>query len=298
MRVCDKEIRIEGCLVRIARLEADGYEFLEEPQAAIASLRSAAVRIDLFTFMQRLPDTSPKYDYPMEWDNAATLPVSTFDHWWGQQINFKVRNKVRLAEKRGVTVREVPFDNAFVRGISAIYNESPVRQGRRFRHYGDDLETVRRENSTFLERSVYLGAFLGDTIIGFAKLVSDDTQTQAGLMQILSMIQHRDKAPTNALIAQAVRSCAERRIPFLVYSQFAYGRKQRDSLSDFKEYNGFRKVDLPRYYVPLTMAGRVALELRLHHGLVERLPDSLLARLRRLRSLWHFRRLQTAKETL
>ena len=38
-------------------------------------------------------------------------------------------------------------------------------------------------------------------------------------MHILSMVSHRDKAPTNALIAQAVRSCADRSIPHLVYGE-------------------------------------------------------------------------------
>ena len=50
-------------------------------------------------------------------------------------------------------------------------------------------------------------------VIGFAKLVPDEDHQQAALMQILSMVSHRDKSPTNALIAQAVRSCAERRNP-------------------------------------------------------------------------------------
>ena len=72
-------------------------------------------------------------------------------------------------------------------------------------------------------------------LIGFIKLTTDETLTQAGIMHIVSMIKHRDKAPTNALVAQAVRSCADRKIPHLVYSNFAYGKKETSSLSDFKE---------------------------------------------------------------
>jgi hypothetical protein len=298
VKLCDKAVTIEGRFPRIGRLAADGYEFLDDPPAALAKLRTTRTGIDLFTFLQRLPDTSPRYDYPVEWDNVAALSVSTFDHWWGRQIGAKVRNQARLAGKRGVTVREAPFDDAFVQGISAIYNESPIRQGRRFPHFEKPIELVRKENATFPDRTVYIGAYLGDTMIGFAKLVSDETGIQAGLMQILSMIQHRDKAPTNALIAQAVRSCAERHIPYLVYSQFSYGKKERDSLSHFKEANGFQKIDLPRYYVPLTLAGRWALRWGLHHGLAERLPESVLARLRRLRTVWHARRVPVAGPAL
>ena len=234
----------------------------------------------------------------MEWDNVAALAVSTFDHWWTQQIDFRVRNKVRKAEKKGVSIREVRFDDTLVRGIWEIYNECPIRQGKPFWHYGKDLETVRTEAGTFLERSVFIGAFLGERLIGFVKLVSDDHQGQAGLMHILSMIRHGDKAPTNALIAQAVRCCAERGIPYLVYSRFAFGRKQRDSLSDFKQYNGFRRIELPRYYVPLTPTGWVALRLGLHHRLADRMPEPVLAQLRRVRNLWHGRKLQVAKQPL
>jgi len=298
VKVCGEDIRVEGRLIRIARLEADSYEFLEDPPTAIASLREANARIDLFTFMQRLPETTPRFDYPLEWDNVAAVPVSTFEQWWNHQINFKVRNKVRLAEKRGVSVRAVPFDDAFVRGISEIYNESPVRQGRRFRHYGKDLESIRQESGTFREHTVFFGAFLEDRMVGFAKLVSDTARGQAGLMQILSMNRHRDKAPTNALVAAAVRSCADRGIPYLVYSQFAYGKKRRDSLSDFKEANGFTKIEIPRYYVPLTIMGRLALRWGLHHTLADRVPETVAARLRRLRMRWYARRLEVAKEAV
>jgi hypothetical protein len=293
MKVCGKDIDINGGLLRIARLTAEKYEYLDDPKAAVDALRESGARIDLFTFMQKLPHTSPNHDYPMEWDNLAALSVSTFDDWWSKQINGKTRNMVRRAEKKGVVVREVPFDEALVRGISAIYNESPTRQGKAFRHYGKDLDAVRRENGTFLDRSVFIGAFLGEELIGFAKLVSEEHRDQAALMQVVSMIQHRDSAPTNALIAQAVRSCAARGIPYLVYANFAYGSKQGDSLTDFKQHNGFRRIDLPRYYIPLTLAGRAALRFGLHHPLVDHIPEGVLRRLREIRSRWNNHLLRT-----
>lgn len=282
-----RAFRVRGTLPRIAHPEADRYLSVDDPEASGAALRQAAVRIDLFTFMQTLPDTSPQHAYPMEWDNVAALPISTFDDWWTTQIDFKARNHVRVAEKKRLAVREVPFDDALVRGISAVYNESPIRQGRPFWHYGKDVEAVRRENGTFLDRSIFIGAFFEERLVGFAKLVCDRDGRQAGLMQIVAMFQHRDKAPTNALIAQAVRSCAERHIAHLVYAQFAYGRKRGDGLSTFKQHNGFRRVDLPRYYLPLTPIGRVAFHLGLHHPFVDRVPEPLLAVLRQARSRWY-----------
>jgi hypothetical protein len=292
------DIKVKGAIIRTARLAAEGYDFLEDPGTAYQALRESGIRIDIFTFTQKLPDTSPKYAYPMEWDNVAALPVSTFDHWRTQQIHNKVQTKLRKAEKKGVLVREVPFDDDLVRGISAIYNESPIRQGKPFRHYGKNLETVRRENGTLLDRSVFLGAFFGKNLIGFAKLVSDEDRTQADLMQIVSMIQHRDKAPTNALIAHAVRSCAERRISYLLYGKFSYGKKGKDSLADFKHHNGFEWVELPRYYIPLTLTGRTALRLGLHNGLAGSVPEPVLAQFRKLRSLWYAYRFQVAKKPL
>jgi hypothetical protein len=296
--VCGKEIRVEGRWLRIARLEADKYLFLDDPEAALARLRTCGTRIDLFTFLPRLSEVSIRYSYPVVWDNLAVLPITSFDQWWTKEIGFKARNKAKQAEKKGAVIREVPFDRTLVQGISAIYNESPVRQGRRFPHYGKDLDRIYREEATFLDNSVFAGAFLGDTLIGFTKLVYDDARTQAGLMNIVSMIGHRDKAPTNALIAQAVRSCAERGISHLVYSNFAYGRKHRSSLSDFKERNGFRRVDLPRFYVPLTRTGAAALKLGLHRRLVEHLPEPVAARLRDLRSAWYSRRFASPAEAL
>jgi hypothetical protein len=290
LEVCGKELRIDGRLIRIAFLDGEGYQFLEDPEAALRSLRSSGARIDLFTFIQRLSDTSPKYSYPMEWDNMAALRISTFDDWMTKQINSKVRNMIRKSAKNGVVVHEVPFDDAYVRGIHAIYNESPTRQGKPFWHYGKDLETVRKMNATFMDRSIFIGAFFEGNLIGFVKLVFDEDRNQAGLMQIVSMIRHQDKAPTNALIAQAVQSCAERGISYLWYANMSYGKKQADGLADFKRHNGFQKIELPRYYVPLTFAGWMALRLGLHHGLVDWIPEPVAASYRRIRSFWYARR--------
>ena len=290
MELCGKEARISGRLVRIASLDGEGYQFLEDPEAGIEMLRKSGHRADLFTFIQRLSDTLPKHGYLMEPDNFAVLPVSTFDDWMAKQIDFKVRNKVRKAAKSGVVVREIPFDDTLIRGISEIYNESPVRQGMRFWHYQKDLDAVRRMNATFMDQSVFIGAFFQDKLIGFVKLVSDENRGQAGLMQIVSMLKHRDKAPTNALIAQAVRSCAERRIPFLWYANMSFGNKQRDALADFKRHNGFQKIEVPRYYVPFTPMGRMALRLGFHNGIHNWVPEPMIATYRKIRSLWYAKR--------
>jgi hypothetical protein len=292
-----KEIRVTGRLLRIGRPEGDGYESLKDPEAMVEVLRSSGTRIDLFTFLELRPEASPRYPYRVEWDNAAVVPVSTFDHWWNRQIRPEARNRARQAEKKGVVIREIPFDDTLVHGIWQIYNESPLRQGRRFPHYGKNLKAVYAESATFLDSSFFIGAFLGDKLIGFVKLTTDESRTRANLMNILSLIEHRDKAPTNALIAHSVRACEARGISQLVYQRFAYGSKQADGIMRFKQVNGFQRVDLPRYYVPMTPLGGVAFGLGLHHRLVEHLPESVAGRLRQARNSWYGRRFQTVKES-
>jgi hypothetical protein len=296
MNICGNEIAVGGRLLRVARLDGEKYKFVDDPEPVIDGLRKSGARVDLFTFMQRLPDNAPKYRYPMEMDNFAAIPISTFDQWWMQQLGFKARNKAKQAEKKGVTLREVPFDDALIHGIWQVYNECPVRQGKPFQHYGKDVATVGREAATYLDSSVFIGAFFENQLIGFTKMTWDDTRTQAGLMNIVSMVQHRDKAPTNALVAHAVRACAERGIRYLVYSNFAYGKKQSDSLSDFKERNAFQRMDVPRYYVPLTHYGAMAFRLGLHHKLVDHLPESMVSKMREWRQAWYNRKFQAAAE--
>jgi hypothetical protein len=280
----------------MARLDGEKFRFLEDPETILDGLRGSRARVDLFTFTQRLPNTKPLFRYPMEWDNFAAIPISTFEDWWTKQLGFKARNKAKQAEKKGVVLREVPFSEDLVRGISEIYNECPIRQGRRFPHFGKDVETIHREEATYLESSIFIGAFLGDRLIGFIKILIDETGTQAGLLNIVSLISERDKAPTNALVASAVKACAARGIPYLTYSNFSYGKKQSDSLSDFKERNAFQRIEVPRYYVPLTMLGQAALRLGLHHRLSERIPEPLAVRFREFRDAWYKRRFPTLTE--
>jgi GNAT superfamily N-acetyltransferase len=293
LRVCGKDVVVEGRVIRSARLDGDGYEFLDAPESFLGELKQASSRVDIFTFVQKVSEPEPKFHYSMEWDNFAVLRVTSFEDWWERQIGFKARNHARQAEKKGVVIREVPFDESLVQGIREVYNECPVRQGRPARHYGKDFATVYREAATFLDRSIFIGAFLDGALIGFIKMVADETWGQANLMNVLSMVRYRSKGPSNALMAQAVRCCAERGIPYLLYNNFHYGKKQQDGALQFKENNGFQKVEVPRYYVPLTEIGSLALRWGLHKRLVERVPEPVLAKVRKLRNAWYNRQLKS-----
>lgn len=287
MNVYGKEISIRGRLVRIARLADEGFDFVEDPEATARFIRESGTRVDLFSFFPRLPNVTPDERYLMDWDNVAALPISTYENWWSKQIDSKTRNMVRRAEKKGIVVREVEFNDDIVKGIWEIHNECPFRQGRPFQHYGEDMEATRKMSSTFLSSSIFIGAFLEEQMIGFIKLTVDDARSQAGVMHIISMMKHRDKAPTNALVAQAVQSCSSRNVPYIVYSKFAYLRRQRDSLSDFKTNNGFQRIDLPKYYLPLTPWGSLAHRLGLHKSMLDRVPEPVQVKYRELRSAWY-----------
>jgi len=289
-------VRIHGSLVRIARLDGEKYTFPEDPEAVIRGLKECGTRVDIFTFLQKLPDSEPRYSYRVEMDNLAVLRVSTFENWWNNQIRSYPRNRARQAGKRGVVLREVPFGEELIRGICEIYNETPVRQGKRFPHYGMTHERAREYAGTFLDRSIYVGAFVGEIMIGFIKLTMDESRTQACLVHILSMVQHKDKAPTNALIAEAVRVCAMYKVPYLIYENFNYGNKS-DSLSHFKEVNGFERVDIPRYYVPLTAIGRLALRIGLHHRIVDLIPEPVAEKFRDLRKAYFEQRYKVSTES-
>lgn len=291
----DKEIVVTGKIIKMARIKGELDQDVEDPNTLVEGLKGGGVKADIFTFCQRLPEVRPKFDcYHLVWDNVAALPVTSFQHWWKEQIGFRVRNKVRKAEKLGVTFQVVKFDDNLIRGIMEIYNESPIRQGKPFWHYGKDFETVKRDNGTFLDRSDFIGAYHSGELIGFIKLVNYGRF--ADLMQIVSKLSHRDKAPTNGLIAKAVEVCAEKGVPYLTYAKFVYGKKGSDTLTDFKSSNGFQKIDLPRYYIPLTAKGAIALRLNLHQGSVNFLPEKLVVGLIGVRNRWYKRKYKHATE--
>jgi hypothetical protein len=287
INIANFTIAISGTLLRIATIKDEPWQIdcVTDPNAIVTVLKSTKPSADIFTFSQRLPNTKPQFEFYFEYDNVAAIPISSYENWLMNQIKPNVRNKVRKAEKSGITTRVVDFDDALVNGIRAIYNEAPFRQGKSFWHYGKNIEAVRNENATYLEKSEFIGAFLNNELVGFLKMVY--VGSYAEVMQILSLIGHRDKAPTNALVAKGVDICSAKHLSHFIYSNFAYGKKGDDNLSEFKRSNGFQKIDIPKYFIPLTMKGRIALALRLHRPITNFLPQWLVVTLIALRTKWN-----------
>jgi len=255
---------------------------LPDPLRLIREVRSSPLRADVLTFAQRPFGSSEVYDHPMEWDNWAVLRTTSFKDWWENRLPQEVRKNVRLAAKRGVVVKRVPFDEELVRGIKTIFDESPVRQGRKFWHYGKSLEDVQKENGTYLERSEFIGAYFQEKLIGFIKYVRVDDI--AILIQFLALTEHREKKPINAILKQTVELCEQTGISHFIYGKYSYGRNRFNSLAEFKRRNGFEEIRFPRYYIPLTARGRIAVSTGLHLGLKNMIPDPVYALLVSARS--------------
>lgn len=271
-----RTVIVTGKWLKTAAIQDQDFvegELVQDPDSFLEALKNSDLRPDLLTFSQRPPDVSPKYHFHFEWDNYAAVPITTFNDWW-ERVPQETRKNVRRSAKRGVVVKAVPFNDELAHGIHNLCNESPFRQGKPFWHFGKDFETVKREHATFLERSDFIGAFFENELIGFIKIIYVDRL--AHILHILAANAHYDKRPINALIAKAVEICEEKNVGYFIYGQYTYGNKTQSSLVELKRRNGFQQVDFPRYYVPLTWKGRIAVALRLHRGAVGLLPSPVL----------------------
>jgi hypothetical protein len=300
-------ISIRGKTVKVGALKVDGIEviitgrvlktgwILDEDWLEIKSLPnlmdlvsklcSLENRPDIFVFAQRIPDTEPHYPYHYEWESAAVATIESYASWFETAIDRSVRKHIKKSQREGIVSKVVPFDDHLVEGIYSIYNEKEVRQGKRFWHYGKPLEQVKRENGTYLARSVFIGAYLAEELVGFLKMLLDEEV--ATIMQIVSKTAQFSKRPNNALISKAVEECELRKAKYLIYGRYTYGKKKEGSLIDFKEKNGFRKVDYPKYYIPLTARGRFALKTGLHKGWTNLMPGPVTTSLIKLRTMYY-----------
>lgn len=226
--------------------------------------------VDVYTFLDRTwccPITNPQSSWIKTDDNIGLLEIKSYDAWW-QVIGKKTRNMVRRAEKSGIKVTVVEPSDKLAEGIWKIYNETSIRQARAFTHYGESIQTVTGhmyddKNNTFI------GAYLGEELVGFIQILYGDNI--AIISNILSLQAHWDKAVNNALLAKAVEVCASKGQRWLMYGRIG----NNPSLDKFKENNGFVRVQIARYYIPLSSKGRLAVRLGLHRELKDSLPSFL-----------------------
>lgn len=287
--VWNKEIILNGKFIKTAKLKEEWDEDVENPETLVGEIKKSILKADLFTFVQKLPETEPKYEYFFELEPVAAIPIVSFDSWW-KQLPKKTRQNVRNTERFGVVTKLVDFNDNLIKEIMTVYNESPVRQGVPFWHYGKNFETVKRENGTYLDRCDFIGAYYKNELIGFIRLVYSGKRAYP--MQIISKIGYQDKTrPMNTLVAKAVELCSNKGIQYLTYGFWSDG-----SLSEFKRRNCFEKLDLPRYYIPLTWKGKLALAMKFHHGIVGVIPKIFMPTLKKIRRKWYAIQFRDIKE--
>jgi hypothetical protein len=284
-----KTIAVRGKWLKTAFIRSEEWleTEVEDPDRCIVELikaRSNGVRAHLFTFAQKPSATSPKYQYAMEWDSVAAIRLTSFKDWW-EGLPQATRKNVRRAEKRGVVVTVRPFDDQLLQGLSDLVNDSPVRQGVPNVQYGKSLEQLRKDYSSFLDRSDLICAYFGDELVGFLKIVYRGDV--ASILNFLPKLSHDDKRPANAIMAKAVELCAARGVAYVTYGMFNYGKKHDTPLREFKIRNGFCEVLVPRFYVPLTVWGSLCMKLHLHRGLLGILPHRLITLGVAARAKWH-----------
>ena len=267
-------------------------EFSIDQASFIDALRQTGLKADIFTFAQMLPDIVPRHSFYLEWDNLAVIPITAFSDWWERRINTAKRNAVRKSAKIGMVVKETELNDDLITGIVRINNETSVRQGKPFWHFNKRFDEVKSENSTYAERSIFLGAYYQDELIGVVRMICAGRIAHIALF--LSMTRHHDKRTANAMIAKAVEACAQTGMSHLVYGQYVYS-DDKSSLTEFKRENGFEQILVPRYFIPLTRRGEIAMKLGLHRGFTRRLPKPLLAWLLRWRRRWYARRLNAGE---
>jgi len=225
--------------------------------------------VDLFTFLERSwCSRIPKP--PRTWqkieDNVALMEVTTYPAWL-EQIGKKTRNMIRKADKSGIRIEITEPSEALAEGIWKIYNETPIRQGRAFPHYGQSLESVRELVAS--TKGTFIAAYLQNELVGFIQLVHGDRITI--ISQILALQKHSDKAVNNDLIAKTVNFCASKGCRWLMYARMG----NHPSLDNFKLNNGFRRFEISRYYVPVTQKGHAAMRMGLHKDTKDILPERI-----------------------
>jgi hypothetical protein len=141
-----------------------------------------------------------------------------------------------------------------------------------------------QELSTFGRTSEFIGAYIGKELVGFIKLIHRGPI--ASMMHIIAKKSQADARPMNALVAEAVASCCRQGVHYLVYGNYTYGRKVNSSLAEFKRRNGFEKVLVPRYYIPLNWQGTLIVRLKLYRGLIGLLPEFVTSSLLFVRRKW------------
>lgn len=289
LKVNGHEITATGNRLKIARVRGEEMleDELEDPELYRTALKNDTDQIlksDIFSFTQKLPATQPKYAYSFEWESVAAIELVSFKEWW-EALPQETRKNVRRSQKRGVVIEILEFDERLIEGIRAVNDDSPLRQGMKNAYFGLTPEETRKRYGEFVGRSDFICSMVGDEMIGFLHLVYRGDV--AAILNLTTKPSHFDKRPANALLAKAVEICEARGVSYISYGLYNYGNKRDSPLREFKIRNGFKEILVPRYFVPLTLWGRLCMKAKLHRGLIGNLPHGVISAGVRARALWY-----------
>lgn len=253
---------------KIAKDNAEYLKNVSPSEELFQRLRRMGV--DIFTFLERewcFKIPNPKEDWAKTEDNIAIIQIPSSYQEWLKVIDKKTRNMIRKAEKSGIRTEIASPDEKLAVGVWKIYNETPIRQERGFPHYGMPLEIVRK--TVFQPNCTHIAAYLQEEFVGFVQLVHGEEITI--ISQILSLQKDRDKAVNNALVAKVMEFCATNNFKWVMYGRMG----NHPTLDNFKKSNAFTKLQLTRYYIPLTRKGKLAIKLGLNKELKDSLPPEV-----------------------
>lgn len=115
------EIRVKGKALSVPSVQIDGQtvvttakwlkiatvpdeelvegETVTNLESFVTQLKRSGLKADLFTFAQRVPDTTPKYSYKIEWENSAVIPITTFSDWWKERTEYSIKKSCQSLQE-------------------------------------------------------------------------------------------------------------------------------------------------------------------------------------------------------
>jgi hypothetical protein len=289
VKIEDKIFLIKGKIFKIASLKQEWFEDINQPEVIIERLKKSEKCPDILTFIQRLPETNPKFPYFFISEKITALMITDYKTWFEKQIAKDTRKKTKRAEKRGVEIRIEKFSDELIMGIMSVFNESPIRQGKPFWHYGKDFITIKKELSLDLDKSIFIAAYYEGLMIGVVKIIFAGKIATPGI--IVTKVSHKDKYVANALMAKIVELCTMKNIHCITY-----GPWWRGSMAEYLRRNGFERITVPRYLIPLTKKGQFYLAIKFYLTLKDILPEKLIYFLIAVRTRWYCKKFKKDKE--
>src|SRR5436190_15983498 len=127
--ICGRTVVVTGKWIWTAQVKDEEVVegvIVADPESFVTKLKESELKADVFTFAQRPPETTPKYDYHLEWDNWAAVRTTCFKDGW-DNLPQEPRQHVRRGARRRVVLGIVSVDDHLGTGGHRIYNETPGR---------------------------------------------------------------------------------------------------------------------------------------------------------------------------